>query len=67
MIPEWIIMEGADFLSVSLSITDPDTNMCKETSRRIFPYNGLVYDFWYDMEFVSEENQKDFLIALLPG
>ena len=36
LVPEWIIMQGEDFLSINLAVTDPDKDLRTETSRRIF-------------------------------
>ena len=46
LIGEWIIMEGKEFLSVSMSITDSEKDIRSETTRKIFVKNGLVYDCW---------------------
>ena len=46
LISEWIIMEGREHLSISMSITDSEKNIRTETSRKIFVRNGLVFDCW---------------------
>ena len=54
LIGEWIIMEGKDFLSISMSITDSEKEIRIETNRRIYVYSGLVYDCWF-YRTVSED------------
>ena len=58
LIGEWIVMEGKEYLSISMSITDSEKNIRTETSRRIFVGNGLIYDCWID-KAIGEDIAED--------
>lgn len=60
LIPEWILMQGEDFLSINLAITDPDKDIRTETSRRIFVKGGLVYDLWCYCDIYEEIDEFSF-------
>lgn len=67
LIPEWIIMNGGNFLAVSLAITDPDTDVRTETSRRMFDHDSMIYDLWVDSALVTEDEKSEIFKSVLKG
>ena len=57
LICEYIIMQGDDFLAVSMAVTDPDTNIRSETSHRLFAHHSECFDLWFD-DGLSDEDRE---------
>ena len=55
LICEYIIMQGDGFLSVSMAVTDPDTNVRTETSHRLFAHEGRCFDLWFNSDLGDDD------------
>lgn len=50
LICEYLIMQADGFLSISLAVTDPDTDVRTESSHRLFAYESRCFDLWFHQE-----------------
>lgn len=65
MICEYIIMQGEDFLSVSLAVTDPDTNIRTESFHHLFARESRCFDLWFDRALSTDEDHDAILQKML--
>ncbi len=65
LICEYIIMQGDDFLSVSMAVTDPERNIRTETFHHLFSQEGRCFDLWFDIGQSSEEDHDLIMDSIL--
>ena len=64
LICEYIIMQGGDFLAVSVAVTDPDTDIRTESSHRLFELEGRCFDLWFARDVISNEESYSILMSI---
>ena len=62
---EYISMNADGYKAVSLYITDEGAEERRETSRCLFPRDGLCYDLWFDNAVSTEEERAIIQDAIL--
>ena len=62
---EYISMNADGYKAVSLYITDEGAEERRETSRCLFPRDGLCYDLWFDNSVISDEEKATIRETIL--
>ena len=56
LICEYIIMQFDEFLSISMAVTDPDTDIRTESLHHLFAHESQCFDLWFDSAMSSDED-----------
>lgn len=65
LICKYIIMQGSVFLSVSMAINDPDTNIRSESLHHLFTFESQCFDIWFDPSQAIDEDHDAILKQML--
>ena len=65
LICEYMIMQGDEFLSISMAVTDPDTDIRTESFHHLFAHESRCFDLWFDSALSSDEDRDQIFDEIL--
>lgn len=63
--PEFISMLGDNFISITLKITNPDTNEVTNQVHYLIIKENLCFDVWFDSDITTEETRALLINSII--